>query len=29
MDEMTTDSYMPTLEGFLLNDPVDRSLLSK
>ncbi|CAI2200224.1 13841_t:CDS:1, partial [Funneliformis geosporum] len=29
MDEMATDSYMPTLEGSLLNNPVDRSSLSK
>jgi hypothetical protein len=29
MDEIATDSYMPTLEGSLLNDPIDRSSLSK
>ena len=29
MGEMATDSYMPTLEGSLLDDPIDRSLLSE
>jgi hypothetical protein len=29
MDEMATDSYMPTLEGSLLNDSVDRLSLLK
>jgi hypothetical protein len=29
MSEMATDSYMPTLEGSLLDDPINKSLLSK
>ena len=29
MGEMATDTYMPTLEGSLLDDPVDRSSMSE
>ncbi|CAG8576317.1 4065_t:CDS:2 [Ambispora gerdemannii] len=28
MNEMATDTYMPTLEGSLLDDPIDKSLLT-
>ena len=29
MGEMATDSYMPSLEGSLLDDPIDKSLLTE
>ena len=29
INEMATNSYMPALEGSLLDDPIDRSLLSE
>src|SRR5437764_14695252 len=29
MNEMATDTYMPSLEGSLLNDPIDKSSLSE